>query len=799
MRVIVEAIQTTSQWHFSAAPELRIYALQQFYSDDGHLVQRGTVGTDEPHLKITCTLDGDILQIPSFEIDSTPLDPAAYYTAIFALNGRRVPFMSNFSVPAEPNGTTWGTLAIHQRIGNMRFINPPMAELQTMVASMIANALTFLRFGSETQAGMVALSNDPLDPGYPIAVSATDPQWQAFLSTGISQPWINPADYGATGDAEVIEDATIDSGSLSTLTSPTSLFTSAIIGKVIAIAGAGAAGATLITTIADVPTTTSLTLSSPALTAVANFRAVYGTDNTAPIQVALTAAALQINAPVVLLPRGNFLFSSGSLTIPQGVTLQGSWEYAPDQMGYRYVDEVKPMSGAGTTLVIVSGEGSSSGRFLMLNSLSALRGVSIFYPSQMGTLSTPKIYPWTIEMFGTGPTVENIEVLNCYQGIYSHIGQRHLVQNVRGTPLLTGLYASQQLETSRYLNITFVPIYTFSSTELSPYPMSQLMQWIHQNGTAFKIGRVDNAVFYNCFTFAYFKGFKFVVDAAEVTDYANGTGAPGGRAWAQLSDCGADVCPYPLDVDDVQGVDSTGTGGVSINSTTFVCAQWFAFAVPLVGVYLRSTFTGSLGLTNCKLRAGNKLIYSESTGGRLRLNGGYFQDWVINAIHYTSTGILVINGNDFRIGSAVPVVKVDGAAWVASSGNMYEYAEHETYAIATTANWEPGDNTYNDSPKNVAVTYQNGWVDFGAPLQPVTYIKRAGRVTLRGGAKSGTVGTGVPVFTLPVGFRPPASVVFVVSSNNAFGIVQVAASGVVSVEVGNSTSVFFDGVEFATR
>lgn len=182
MKVIIEAVQTTNQWRFTAAPELRIYALQQFYTDNGELVLRGTVGSNEPHLPIACTLDGDILQIPSIEIDSTPFDPPAYYTAIFVVGGRKVPFMSNFAVPAEPSGTRWDALTDYQRIGRMRYVNPPLAQLQQIVSGMIANALTFLRFGSETQAGMTALSVDPLDPAFPIALAANDPRVQMLSS-----------------------------------------------------------------------------------------------------------------------------------------------------------------------------------------------------------------------------------------------------------------------------------------------------------------------------------------------------------------------------------------------------------------------------------------------------------------------------------------------------------------------------------------------------------------------------------------------------------------------------------------
>jgi hypothetical protein len=55
-----------------------------------------------------------------------------------------------------------------------------------------------------------------------------------------------------------------------------------------------------------------------------------------------------------------------------------------------------------------------------------------------------------------------------------------------------------------------------------------------------------------------------------------------------------------------------------------------------------------------------------------------------------------------------------------------------------------------------AVTFQNGWVNFGGSQQVLQYRKEGDVVRLRGMAKSGTVGTIICV--LPVGFRPPGQV-----------------------------------------
>jgi hypothetical protein len=183
VKVTIESISTPNIWQFSTAPELRTYALQDFYTDEGVLVLRGTPGTDEPHLKSQCTLSGSTqLIIPEIEIDSTSIDPPSRYTSLFVTRGRKTPYMSNFAVPAEPNDTTWLGLQIYQRIGRMRFVNPPMAQIQSLMANMIADALTFLRFASETRAGMAASSFAPLDPLFPIHISTTDPNWENFIA-----------------------------------------------------------------------------------------------------------------------------------------------------------------------------------------------------------------------------------------------------------------------------------------------------------------------------------------------------------------------------------------------------------------------------------------------------------------------------------------------------------------------------------------------------------------------------------------------------------------------------------------
>jgi hypothetical protein len=124
---------------------------------------------------------------------------------------------------------------------------------------------------------------------------ATAPAYSALQAGDISAafPWQfyvdNPA-YGAKGDGKVIGDVATTSGS-AVITSATANFTSADVGKFIMIHGAnGTTSGPLISTILSRQSATQVTLGTSAGATVSNCPAVYGTDDTAAINAAVTAA-----------------------------------------------------------------------------------------------------------------------------------------------------------------------------------------------------------------------------------------------------------------------------------------------------------------------------------------------------------------------------------------------------------------------------------------------------------------------------------------------------------------------------
>lgn len=94
-----------------------------------------------------------------------------------------------------------------------------------------------------------------------------------------------------------------------------------------------------------------------------------------------------------------------------------------------------------------------------------------------------------------------------------------------------------------------------------------------------------------------------------------------------------------------------------------------------------------------------------------------------------------------------------------------------------------------------APAFSNSWVNFGGAYQTAQYRKVGDRVELRGTVKNGTALT--TIFTLPSGFRPPASQIFPCVSSALFGAITITSAGAVTQSVGSNTSVSLDGIAFS--
>jgi len=108
--------------------------------------------------------------------------------------------------------------------------------------------------------------------------------------------------FGAVLDGIIVTDAAI-TASDNTLTSASNLFTSDAIGKNVLVAGAGAAGTMLVTTIANYTSSGSVEVTTAASTTVSGEKAVWGTNDAVAIQAAIDLASTK--------ERGDILFPPG--------------------------------------------------------------------------------------------------------------------------------------------------------------------------------------------------------------------------------------------------------------------------------------------------------------------------------------------------------------------------------------------------------------------------------------------------------------------------------------------------------
>ncbi|KKL86282.1 hypothetical protein LCGC14_1946240, partial [marine sediment metagenome] len=119
----------------------------------------------------------------------------------------------------------------------------------------------------------------------------------------------------------------------------------------------------------------------------------------------------------------------------------------------------------------------------------------------------------------------------------------------------------------------------------------------------------------------------------------------------------------------------------------------------------------------------------------------------------------------------------------------------------------PGQDSKPTAWSSVDIVYGAGWA--AGPI-PVEYrIDAGGNVSLRGLARRAAAGAGLPMFTLPLGFRPPGQLVIPTSGNDPApgpgaltATTQFEAVGDVSlllptVTQGANADIRVDGVSFS--
>lgn len=248
-------------------------------------------------------------------------------------------------------------------------------------------------------------------------------------------------------------------------------------------------------------------------------------DDTAAFQRALDAAQLA-GGGAVYAPSGRYFFK-GTISIPGGVALRGSYGYVPSHPDIRDPKTAKPgdeesdhMVGTtpglthdakwirpgsdGTALLVTSGKGVEEGTpFITLHSNSSVCGLTMIYPEQI-TDGDPYPYPWAIKMTGVNAAVFDLELLNPYQGISTVGSARHNIRNLTGQPLRRGILVDEIYDIGRIENVHFNATWSCGT---------KVYDWQSKHGECFIFGRADWEFVFNTFCLGYHAGYKFIETA----------------------------------------------------------------------------------------------------------------------------------------------------------------------------------------------------------------------------------------------------------------------------------------------
>ncbi|MBI5863870.1 MAG: hypothetical protein HZB38_05065 [Planctomycetes bacterium] len=318
------------------------------------------------------------------------------------------------------------------------------------------------------------------------------------------------------------------------------------------------------------------------------------TDNTAVFQKALVIAG-QAGGGIVEAPAGRYRFD-GTLTIPAGVTLQGTYRVPPTSG----VPNAKP---DGTTLLTYAGRGAPDGPpFIRLaGQNSSIVGVVVIYPECRQADVPPVPYPPCVESTDTNSVaVQECCFLNAYEAIKLERAHRHLVRNVTGYPSRRGIYVDECYDIGHIENVHFWPF------GVNYQPEDPYCKWINTEGVAFELARTDWHYVFNTFCFGYGVGYRFSESKA-------------GAANGNFLGVGADSCRRAILVEQAQPY------GLLITNGEFV-GRWGS--TDSVTVEIGPKAVGKVSMLNCSFWGPiDRCVWMRSPAGQFTADACNFVHW----------------------------------------------------------------------------------------------------------------------------------------------------------------------------
>ncbi len=267
-----------------------------------------------------------------------------------------------------------------------------------------------------------------------------------------------------------------------------------------------------------------------------------GFDNRSAFQAAIDAANNN-GGGVVYIPAGNYEFRS-SQTATRNVRVRKGTEQTMKDFNYQYVlnlpsgvqlrgdrsdPELNDGKVLGTILEVRVGKNapncngtveswwndaqagdalrttytSIADRFIDMNSGTGVTNLSIWYPEQ--DIDDVKPYPWTLfQPSSDCATIENVTLVNAYNGFYSAPSELHYVLNSCMTALHTGIEIHVCTDIGRIENVRIDPKYWANSGLPGSPTLEKVTGYTKANGTGFNMHRSD----WEYVSYLYVSGYK---------------------------------------------------------------------------------------------------------------------------------------------------------------------------------------------------------------------------------------------------------------------------------------------------
>jgi len=372
-------------------------------------------------------------------------------------------------------------------------------------------------------------------------------------------------------------------------------------------------------------------------------QAVQGFDNREAFQTAINSA-YAAGGGVVFIPAGNYEFRStkSNTTIVRTRLKDGS--ETQKEFDYEYVLTLPPgvqlrgdLAGSkpigGTVLEVRAGKDSPNydrkieswwndsqdnnalhssytsitDRFIEMNSGTGVTNLSIWYPEQ--DINNVHKYPWTLfQKSGDSATIENVILVNSYNGFYSAPSELHYILNSYITALNTGIELHVCTDIGRIENVRIDPRYWAESGLPGSPSLETISKYTKANSTAFQMHRSD----WEYVSYLHVTDYKIGMWIGKEPGFSN---TPNAQFYEiDIKNCTTgvyieDVNPYGLLISN-----SSIKGDTAVYFHNDFCTSVQFNGVKFSGPVVSDGKSGVISFENC--------IFEKSSDNALRINSG---------------------------------------------------------------------------------------------------------------------------------------------------------------------------------